>query len=202
MFGRNPKTPKAPEIHPNDVSVYEPVKYLGIFALQEVDPKTADGALVSGIYQKAGVVGREQGPFIDMHLRQSLPKAVGAQAIRESLGMVADYISAHPDKLAGQDVVGVTYPRLGNLATRFGFESQVIDGNGLPQKLAARINEIADPHGHASKAAPPPETQYFEDGTPNYSAMGDEDTKVFGEFAAVQQSGDDLIERFGGHDQQ
>ncbi len=192
MFGRRKEV--KPEAHP---------KYLGIFGLEEVDPQTKAGATLAKMYKKAGVVQNEQRPFIDLHVRPGASlQNLGAHAIRQSLGLVADYVSAHPDKLAGQDIVGVTYPKLGKLATRFGFDVQEVDGDKLPQQLAGRVNAIASEHGYASRAPAPPQMVTFEDGTPNYSAQGDEDTHVFGEFAAVSQSSDDLIKRFGSQNEE
>lgn len=187
---------------PDDVTQYEPVKLLGIFALNEVDPSTKDGARLSRMYSHAKVIQDPTRPFIDLHLRPGADlDNVGPQAIRESLGKVADYISAHPDKLGGQDVVGVTYPRLGQLATKLGFRSDPIDGDNLPRALSDKINEITGPYGHASRADAPAEVKLFEDGAVNYSAQGEDDTKMFGEFAAVHQSGKDLVARFGGQNE-
>jgi hypothetical protein len=186
MFRRSSET-KADSRH-DDVTVFEPVKMLGIFALQEVDTHTKDGKLLASLYRKAGVVDDMTKSFIDLHLRPDISADVGPQAVRESLTLAADYIAAHPDRFAGQDIIGVTYPRMGKVAERFGFQNAAIRGNRFPQDVAEKLTQMANEHGYDIDIEPTPETFVF-----STQAM-------FGNFSALHQTTDELIARYGSHD--
>lgn len=128
MFRKKSKV----RVYPNDITVFEPTKYLNILAVDMT-------GLTANAYQAAGLVLPGE-RFIDLHLNPySRREELGIQAARRSLTMLADYITLHPDDIPPQQVYGLTHPRLGRIATHFGFEYTDVLPEKLPTALTERI---------------------------------------------------------------
>jgi hypothetical protein len=124
---------QTPPDYANDITVYEPTKYLGILTADHLERPPRE-------YLDAGMPLDPEAPMIDLHINPyAPPSALGAEAGRTSLRMLADYLEAHGDKIPPQQVVGLTHPRLGRLATRFGFEPIPVQPGRIPVSLVKKI---------------------------------------------------------------
>jgi hypothetical protein len=120
-------------LYPNDPTVFEKVKYLGILAVDLTDA-------ARNVYSRAGMPVRPGEPFIDLHLNPYLCRSeLGMHAARRSMAMLAEFIQAHPDEIPEQQIYGVTTPGIGRLATHLGFEHTHLFAGTLPMEVISHI---------------------------------------------------------------
>jgi hypothetical protein len=154
MYMRRHRSNALPEHKPNDITLYEPIKYVGILAAQYLTPSNSSEIQRQGMamYHNAGAIMRPDKSILDIHLRPGLkPEEFGGQAFRASLKMLAEYTTYQAGYMHPDEIIGVTDPALGRIATHFGFEMHAINANSLPEVI---LNRIAQSIGDRRRTLP------------------------------------------------